>query len=219
MQPRRSLLRSSLACAALAALLAARAAAQEREPHVVHPSEPRQEPEPAPLIVLPERALEFAISGDGLWLEYQSSLRRANGYASIGLFGNEDDDYALDGRLMRFGMPSRQTPLGLGIGLGLFGASVEEPDSEVVAVTLVGAAEYALRLDYPVRIGAELAFAPDVSTFSDGEEVLDLLARVELDLSTWATAFAGYRQLELDLDDGGEHELDSSFQAGVRLGF
>ena len=48
---------------------------------------------------------------------------------------------------------------------------------------------------------------------------VDVVARLEADLSSWATAFVGYRHLELDLDDEDDAELDKAFEIGVRLGF
>jgi hypothetical protein len=124
---------------------------------------------------------------------------------------------------MRFGEPKHDVPLGLGVGLGLFGARIDESNDELLAITLTGAADYAVDpvfgFTYPTRVGLELSWAPNIATFIDGERVLDVLARVEVDLSTWATAFAGYRHLEVDLEDADDVELDSALQAGVRLGF
>jgi hypothetical protein len=207
----------------LAALALAGSAgfAQEQEPRGDEPGRRGQERESVPFDD-PPHAFEFALGGDGLALAYRNGLHRGKGYTSIGAFLSTDDDFVLHARLMRFGEPSADVPLGLGVGLGVFGARVEDPDDEVVAITLTGGADYALdhvlELTYPTRVGLELTWAPDVATFADGDRVLDVLGRVEVDLSTWATAFAGYRHLEVGLDDGGE-ELDSALQAGVRLGF
>lgn len=171
----------------------------------------------------PLNAFEFALSNDALSFAYRNGLHRGKGYASVGLLAGAEDDFALQGRLMRFGEPSADVPLGLGIGLGLFGAAIDETDDELLAITLTGAADYALDpvfgFTYPTRVGLEVSWAPDIATFVDGERVLDVLARVEVDLSTWATAFAGYRHLEVDLEDEDDVELDSTLQAGVRLGF
>jgi len=171
----------------------------------------------------PPHAIEFTLGGDGLWFAYRTGLHRGKGYAALGLFAGVEDDFVLHGQLMRFGEPRADVPFGVGVGLGLFGATVDETDDELFAITLTGAADYALDrlfgLTYPTRVGVEVSYAPDIATFADGERVLDVLARVEVDLSTWATAFAGYRQLEVDLADEDDAELDSSLQAGVRLGF
>lgn len=171
----------------------------------------------------PPHAFEFALSGDGLAFGYRNGLHRGKGYTTLGLLISEDDDFALHARLMRFGEPRSEVPLGLGIGLGLFGAAVDATNDELAAVTLTGAVDYALDqlfgLTYATRVGVELSWAPDAATFADGERVLDVLGRVEVDLSTWATAFAGYRHLEVDLADEDDVELDSAFQLGIRLGF
>lgn len=206
--------RLTLACLlALATGLGAQAREPDRDPSEPRGSVPADDP---------ENAFEFALGGDGLAFGYRNGLHRGNGYLSFAAFLGEDDDYAAHARLLRFGQPAAQTPFGLGVGIGLFGASVDEPNDEVLAITLTGAADYALdhafELSYPVRVGLEASWAPDASTFADGTRVLDVLARVETDLSGWATVFVGYRHLEVDLEEG-DAELDSAFQAGVRLGF
>jgi len=200
----------------LVALLVPLAAAQEeRKPPVDRPAEI---PDESTYDIGPERAIEFAFSGDGLSLGYRDIFQRGNGYLNLGLFVGDDDDYALSARLVRIGQPRSDTPLGLGIGLGLIGASVDVSDEELLALTITGSADYRIPLDYPLRIGIEVSYAPEAANFFDGEEVLDAQARAELELSSWAYAFAGYRHFEVELEDRGEHELDTALQVGVRLG-
>lgn len=180
--------------------------------------------EPAPEVVSnPSHAFELALSGDGIAFGYRSGLYRGNGFTSLGLFVSEDDDIAVQARLMRFGEPSAKAPLGLGVGIGLFGAHVDRNSDELLAITLTGSVDWAFDgvfdLAYPLRAGVELSYAPDISTFLDGSRVLDVLARLESDLSSWATAFVGYRHLEVDIEDGRDARLDRAFEAGVRLGF
>lgn len=166
----------------------------------------------------PGHAFELALGGDGLSFGYRNAFHRGRGHGTLGLFIGEDDDIAAHARILRFGEPDEDTPLAFGIGIGAFGAFVDESDDELAAITLTGAAEYTFELDYPIRLGLEASYAPGMATFFDGDRVLDLLARAEADLSGWATAFLGYRRLEVDLDEG-DAELDGAFQLGVRLGF
>lgn len=187
-----------------------------------HPQPPRQENEPRERPEMtpgPDRVLEFAASADSLWLGYRDVFPSAKGFTSYGFLAGEDDDLALSARLVRYGVPRRDTPLGLGIGLGLLGATIDESDEELLAVTLTGNVEYRLDLDYPLRFGLEASFAPGVATFFDGDRVLDLSGRVELELSDWAWAFVGYRHFTAHLDEAGSHDLDTAFQVGVRMGF
>src|SRR5262245_23033751 len=183
----------ALALGAALALLAALASAQEHEPDASRTGQRSGQQEPA---VEPLRAFEFALSADGIGVGYRTSFRRGNGYEAVRLFISDDQDVVLDARLMRFGEPSTETPLAFGVGLGAFGAYVDESDAKILAFPLTGSIEYQLGLTYPVRIGVEASYAPDLSSFVDGERVVELVGRAEADLSTWATAFAGYRHLE-----------------------
>jgi len=148
---------------------------------------------------------------------------RGHGYGSLGVLVSEDGDIAGHALLMRFGEPAAHVPLGLGVGLGVFGAEVDDTGDEVAAITITGAVDWSfdrvtLQLPYPVRVGVQVSYAPDVATFSNGTHVLDLLGRAEIDLSSWASAYVGYRHLEVGLP-AEDATLEGSFQAGVRLGF
>ncbi|MSR63619.1 MAG: hypothetical protein EXS08_14375 [Planctomycetes bacterium] len=204
------------------ALLAAPLAAQQREPYVEDPDRPAYDEQALPSDD-PLNAFEFAIGGDALWFAYRNGLHRGDGFLSLGFLANEDNDLALAGRIMRFAEPASAAPLGLGLGLGFVGAHVDDPNDELFAITITGAMDLALDqvydLAFPTRLSVEVSYAPDAATFGDGTRVLDVLARVEMDLSAWATAFAGYRQFEVDLDNEDDAELDSALHVGVRLGF
>jgi hypothetical protein len=198
-----------------------------RNPPAAYPdrgSEDELPPEdPADTMADPANAFELALSDDGLWFGYRSGLHRGKGYFSVEFFGDQESNYLLDAGLMRWSEPSVATPFAFGVGLGAFGAITDETDSELLAITLTGAADFELDeylvLSYPTRIGVELTYAPDVATFLDGQRVLDALGRIEIDLSPWATGYAGYRHVETDIEDEDDFEFDSAFQAGVRLAF
>lgn len=197
--------------------LSGRGLAQENERYPEEPVDPDRPPAD------PGHAFEFALDDDGLTFGYRNGLHRGSGYWSLGLFASQEDDFALSARLMRFGEPKGESPFGFGVGLGVFGAAIDATEDELGALTLTGAADFAFDewfvLDYPLRVGIEVSFAPDESTFADGQRVVDAIGRFEVDLSPWATAFGGYRYLELDFEDEEDLELDRAFHAGVRLGF
>jgi hypothetical protein len=202
---------------------------RRRDPYVAYPDRPAEDEyplqEPSDALPDPVNAFELALSDDGLWFGYRNGLHRGRGYFALEFFGDQENDYALDGRLMRFSEPSVESPFAFGVGLGAFGGVIDETDTEILAITITGAVDFELDeylvLSYPTRIGTEVSYAPDVATFIDGERVLDILSRVEIDISPWASAFVGYRHLEVEVEDEDEDdfEFDSSFQAGVRLGF
>jgi hypothetical protein len=200
---------AGLALALLALIPAARAQEEQEPEQPEAASAPDDDP---------DHALELALSEESFWLAYRNGLHRGDGFVALGFLANEDDDLALSARFLRFGEPT-EIPLGVGVGLGAFGAALEDSEDEVFAVTLTGSLDYAFPTEYPTRVVGEISYAPDIATFAQGEEVLDLQLRVEVDLSSFATAFAGYRDLEVELEGPGEHDLVDAFELGVRLGF
>lgn len=224
MRPRDPLVRApfvasaahALALFATLALLASHAFAQRHEPDAQDPAHP--DARMAAPDEEPGHAFELALGADGLAFGYRNAFHRGRGHGALGLFVGEDNDVALHARILRYGEPAEDTPLALGIGLGAFAAFVDESNDELAAITLTGSVEYTVALEYPIRLGLEASYSPSIATFFDGDRVLDLLARAEADLSSWATAFVGYRHLAVDLEEG-DAELDGALQVGIRLGF
>jgi len=211
-----TLTRLLLGLALTTSLVSAQGQLQSGQPQQAPEDEEYEEFVPEP--VAPEHAFEVVVGGDGLHLGYRNGLARGRGYGGLDLFFGQDDDWIASGRLMRFGEPAAGEPFGLGVGLGLYAGSADEVNADFGAVTLIGACDYTFTLDYDLRLGLELAYAPDATSFSDAERVLDLLARAEIDLSAWATGFVGYRFTEVDIDDERDQELEQAAHLGVRLG-
>jgi hypothetical protein len=46
-----------------------------------------------------------------------------------------------------------------------------------------------------------------------------VLARTEVELSEYSSAFVGVRYVEVELEGGGDRKIDDSVHFGVRLGF
>jgi len=135
----------------------------------------------------------------------------------VGVLGNEDDDGAFLLSVMRFGEPRSDLPLGLGVGMGVYGGFIDEPDADFYALALTGYGDYAFDTPWPLRLTAELSFAPDIATTSEADDLLDVLARLEVELSDFAGAYIGARVFEVGLDAGGDRELDKSVHVGIRL--
>ncbi|MAB79443.1 MAG: hypothetical protein CMJ89_08825 [Planctomycetes bacterium] len=167
----------------------------------------------------PSHAFELAYSFESLWVAYRGRFQRGKGYGTVGGFRNEDDDAAFLVRIMRFGEPRNDVPLGLGVGLGLYGGFIDQPNVDFYALTLSAYADYAFNTAWPLRLSAEFSFSPDIATTSKADDLLDLLARLEVELSDFAGAFIGGRLFEVTLEGGQEIDLDSSIYVGIRLWF
>lgn len=103
------------------------------------------------------------------------------------------------------------------MGVAFYAAIEDRDDSDAYAVALSGAAYYDLPTEIPTSIGLEVSYAPDISTFDDGEELLDAAASLGIDISPWADGFVSYRFLEVDYTDDHDHEFVSQVLVGVRL--
>ena len=167
----------------------------------------------------PTHAFELAYSFDTVWAAYYGRFNDGKGYATVGVLGNEDDDGAFLVRMMRFGEPRSDMPLGLGVGAALYGGFIDQPNVDFYGLALAGYADYAFDTPWPLRLTGEVSFAPDIATTSEADELLDVVARLEIEFSDFAGAYIGGRLFEVTLEGGADHELDSSIHVGIRLWF
>lgn len=110
--------------------------------------------------------------------------------------------------------------LSYGAGIKGYVARLDDADTTLGAVGLGGM----LRLDIPqttipMALVLEGYVAPDITTTGRGEGVIDLTARYEFRFARSATAYVGYRYMEIDLGDAGDHQVDNDFLIGIRLSF
>jgi hypothetical protein len=166
----------------------------------------------------PDQELELALSNEAFWLSYRLPRDAGDGYFGAGFLFNEDTDYLATLRVMRTGS-HHGDHLTLGVGVAGYGAALDKPDANVFAIALAGSASYAFRTKYPTSFGVEVAFAPDITTFDDGDQLVDAIARFEVGISDNSTVFVGYHILEVGLDKAPDHDVDRSVQVGFRIAF
>lgn len=168
---------------------------------------------PAPAEARGHRWVELALSSETAWVALGFPVS-AGGEVQAGVLVDTDEDFLALLRFVRTGRPLELEALELGVGLAGYVTSIHAH-----AIALSGTAAYDLPVDADARLALELSYAPGVTTFDDGEDLLDLLARFEIDLSAHATLFAGYRLIDVDRDDRRDRELEHRAHVGVRLGF
>lgn len=191
-----------------------------RERKEVGRDEDQHQPQHLPQTAGPGRSIEFALSRDSYWFGLRTPVRFGSGNMELGVLGDDDDDFALVGRLVRYGRPFTDQAWSLGAGVAVYAASFDVPvDADAYALALVGSARFEPFYALPLTFEVDLSFAPDVTTWSDGEELVDARFRAEFELSPFASAFVGYRHLEVDLGSDGDGEVDERVHAGVRLAF
>jgi hypothetical protein len=70
-----------------------------------------------------------------------------------------------------------------------------------------------------VSLGASVYYAPDITSFRDSEEYVEWNLSLDYQMLTQAFVYLGYRKVEIDIENGGTHELDDHLHIGMRLTF
>lgn len=137
----------------------------------------------------------------------------------FGGFYNNDNDLQGNLGLVVTGTPTSDMPLTYGLGVMGYLTSIDEPSNNVQAVTLGGLIKYHIPNRTPMAIGGKLFYAPEITTFGDGENFVDGSIDFEVEVLPSATAYVGYRAVRTDLKDYGNYDIEDRFHVGVRLIF
>lgn len=139
---------------------------------------------------------------------------------AFGLFYNEDSDYVFQASLMQMRQASEENPLTFGVGVKTYLGSLDDINEDVFAFGIGGEVRYTIPGTMPMAFYLRGHYAPDITSFSDSEEVYDYTAGIQLEILPQTTAFVGLRHLEVETADAGDVELDDDrLHVGVRLTF
>ena len=88
-----------------------------------------------------------------------------------------------------------------------------------MAFAIGGEVRYTIPGTMPMAIYGRAYYAPDITSFSGSEEVIDYTLGFQIEVLPQTMAFVGIRHFEIGLEDG-DYELDDdSVHIGVRLTF
>jgi hypothetical protein len=167
--------------------------------------------------------LELALSPDSLYGEFITDSTLVGGGGadlSVGMFYNEDDDILGNLGLLVSGMPAGQLPFTFGLGARFYGGRVKQRnDQTTYNLAIGGRAMYTIAANIPMHLGTQIFYAPKITSWSDGEQLLDFAVRYEIELVPQTSAFVGYRLLKANLEEGGNPKLDNNVHLGVHLSF
>lgn len=171
--------------------------------------------------------LDIRLADDAAQFEYlfDSDSQIGIGGADVGaaFFFNEADDVALSfGALVTGASLGSNRAVQLGAGARLYGARLDwdvEQDT-IGAVAVGGKISFIFPSRTPMALTGELFYAPEITSFGDNEDLMDLQLRFELEVAPATRFYVGYRILETELEDTDfEYELDDSGHVGVRFSF
>lgn len=136
----------------------------------------------------------------------------------LGLFYNEESDFVAQVELIQSRQASSQAPLTLGVGVKAYAGRIEVSGDEVFALGIGGEIRYTFAGVMPMSIYLRGYFAPQITSFSDTEEINDYLLGFQVEVLPQTTAFVGIRHIEIDSEDLQNYEMDDdNLHFGVRL--
>lgn len=139
----------------------------------------------------------------------------------LGLFYNEASDYIGQLSLIQRRQSSEKAPLTLGVGARVYLGQLDDIDQDVFAAAIGGEVRYTIPGVMPMSVYLTAHYAPKITSFSDSEEIFDYNLGFQIEILPQTTAFAGYRSLQVDVDNASsDYEVDDDrIHVGVRFTF
>ena len=139
---------------------------------------------------------------------------------ALGFFYNDESDVIGTGSLVQMRQPAEDTPLTFGVGIKAYLGHLDDVDQDVAAFAVGGEVRYTIPGTMPMAVYARGFYAPEITSFADTEEVVDITIRYQIEILPQTIGFIGIRRLEFDTDDKGSYDADDdNVHIGVRLTF
>lgn len=140
----------------------------------------------------------------------------------FGVFFNEDND-----SLFHVGFfiqsESLDNPFSIAIGTrayyGDVGNGTNQTQTDLGAIAIGGELIFAPKNFAGFGFAANYYVAPSVVSFMDADRFVEYGARLEFSITEQAKLLLGYRNIEVDREDGTNIEIDSSLIFGIGLRF
>jgi hypothetical protein len=159
---------------------------------------------------------ELALSNDTLEARYLSKMERGDDSRLVGgVFLGEERDVVLNAAMM-FGVDLGRR-FDVALGPQLYAALLRDENEDVMALSLGGEMRFYFDPQRRFALSGKAFYAPDILSFGSADNLADLSARAEMQVSDRVMGFAGMRWFEFDLIDGsGERTLQEEVFVGLR---
>jgi len=144
------------------------------------------------------------------------------GGADLGfsLFYNEENDFLGQAELMQSRQPSSENPLTFGVGVKAYAGRLDDSGDEIFGLGIGGEVKYTFAGVTPIALYLRAFLAPEITSFSDTEEIYDYVYGVQIEVLPQTTAFVGVRHIEVDTENTEDFEIDDDeIHIGVRFTF
>jgi len=175
-------------------------------------------------------AIDFRVGSDVAEMTFLTQVSSFGyGGADIG-FGaliNEHDDVVANASILVSGSNAGDVrALHFGVGAKAYIGALDGPkgnvDANGGAIAIGAHIRYVFSSSMPIAVLGEAYFAPEVTSISDFDGLLEYRIAFELEVTPSARAYIGYRKLEVEFDSSGrnvDYDVDDSAHVGVRFEF
>ena len=173
-------------------------------------------------------ALDFRVGKDAAELTFftqTSSFGYGGADIGFGALINEYNDVIGHGSVLVTGSSTGDVKgLHFGVGAKVYVGTLDGPSSASLdvdggAIAIGGQMRYVFPGSTPFAILGEAFFAPEVTSISDFDGLLEYRVALELEVTPSARAYVGYRMLEVTYDRDIDYEVDDAAHVGVRFEF
>lgn len=172
-------------------------------------------------------AVDFRVGEDAAEISYltqTSSFGYGGADIGFGILFNENNDVLGTGSILVSGSSAGDVQgLHFGVGGKIYGGLLDGPndslDIDGGAIAIGARLRYVISSRMPVAFLGEVYLAPEVTSISDFDGLLEYRLAVELEVTPSARAYIGYRNLEVTFNDNVEYEVDDAAHIGVRFEF
>jgi hypothetical protein len=166
---------------------------------------------------------EAALSSETAQLTFRSDsslIGWGGSDLSFGLFYNDESDFIVQAGLLQVRQASQENPLTFGVGVKAYAGRLDDISENVLALAIGGEVRYTIPGTMPMAVYLRGHLAPEITSFSDSEEVVDYEFGFQIEALPQTIAFVGLRHLEIETKDDGDYEADDDrVHVGVRLTF
>lgn len=136
-----------------------------------------------------------------------------------GFLFSEGRDFVLTGdMLVDVGQRPERPRWTLDVGPRLYGALLNIENQDIFAMAVGGRLSYLFRRNGATTMSVSAFYAPDIITFGNADNVVDVGIRFETQLTPATRIFLGYRFFEFDLPDA-KRKIDDDVHIGFRRRF
>lgn len=176
-------------------------------------------------------AIDFRVGQDMAELTFftqNASFGYGGADIGIGVLFNEYNDVIANGSILVSGSSAGDVKaLHFGVGAKIYAGDINGPDAAPVdiqggAVAIGGQIRYVFPGSTPFAVLGEIFFAPEVTSISEWDRMLEYRVALELEITPSARAYVGYRVMEVEFDALGSkvgYDVDDSANIGVRFEF